>query len=172
VTKDERRLAELKLISGYLKYFFLGGLGFVLLRYLFPFITTSPHVLTGQAWVAISWALAWTAAGFVLGFLFGIPKVSQKAPRSSAQDPDSITDSQDDEGRSSPYPLRVNTNLEDISDWLTKILVGATLTQLLRIPGLLKRSPPFTKGLKVFVMQFDTVKSSRALINREKHQFG
>ena len=30
----------------------------------------------------------------------------------------------------------MNTNLEEMSDWLTKILVGATLTQIGKIPGM------------------------------------
>jgi len=32
-----------------------------------------------------------------------------------------------------------NTNLEQISDWLTKILVGVGLTQLREIPGQVQR---------------------------------
>ena len=32
-----------------------------------------------------------------------------------------------------------NTNLEEISDWLTKILVGAGLTQIAELPGQLQR---------------------------------
>ena len=32
---------------------------------------------------------------------------------------------------------RANTNLEQISDWLTKILVGVGLTQLAKVPGAL-----------------------------------
>jgi CheY-like chemotaxis protein len=35
-------------------------------------------------------------------------------------------------------PYRANTNLEQISDWLTKILVGVGLTQLLNIPKTLQ----------------------------------
>jgi hypothetical protein len=58
---------------------------------------------------------AWLA-GTVLGFLFGVPRVraSDLVSESSA-------------AQTSIVP---NTNLEQISDWLTKIIVGATLVQL------------------------------------------
>jgi len=49
--------------------------------------------------------------GFVVGFLFGIPKT-----------PDHATSS-------------VNTNLEQVSDWLTKIIVGISLVEVNRIIG-------------------------------------
>jgi hypothetical protein len=57
---------------------------------------------------------AWFAGGF-LGFLFGIPRslAQQTSETTSGSDP-----------RYSP-----NTNLEQISDWLTKILVGVGLVQ-------------------------------------------
>lgn len=58
---------------------------------------------------------AWLA-GTVLGFLFGVPRVR-------TADPVADTDIQ----QTSVVP---NTNLEQISDWLTKIIVGATLVQL------------------------------------------
>ncbi len=56
------------------------------------------------------------AAGFVgllFGFLFGIPKSVEPQTRS---DPKRL--------------LATNTNLDEISDWLTKILVGIGLVQL------------------------------------------
>ncbi len=56
------------------------------------------------------------ASGALLGFLFGVPRALQG-----------------DEGKAGP----VNTNLEQISDWLTKIIVGVSLTQLAEIPGFL-----------------------------------
>jgi len=41
-----------------------------------------------------------------------------------------------DGGRTTKY--MPNTNLEDVSDWLTKIIIGVTLTQLTKIPGYLQ----------------------------------
>jgi hypothetical protein len=71
--------------------------------------------------IAIGWALGYFALGFVTGFLFGIPRVLQGESRKPGQD-------------SSGYEQRVNTNLEQISDWLTKIIVGLGLVQLRTVP--------------------------------------
>jgi hypothetical protein len=55
-------------------------------------------------------------SGALIGFLFGIPRAlsSDAGIRSREQDNRLIT----------------NTNLEQVSDWLTKIIVGVTLVQL------------------------------------------
>jgi hypothetical protein len=72
------------------------------------------------------WGLATYATGFGVGFLFGIPRVLQK-------------DSSNSDISAGDYNQRVNTNLEQISDWLTKIIVGLGLVQLQQIPGFIKR---------------------------------
>lgn len=54
-------------------------------------------------------------AGGLLGFLFGVPRA--------------LT-SDTDKGSSQRDRLNANTNLEQVSDWLTKIIIGATLVQL------------------------------------------
>jgi hypothetical protein len=41
------------------------------------------------------------------------------------------------------YRLQVNTNLEQISDWLTKIIVGLGLIQLGKLPGYLVRASSY-----------------------------
>ena len=66
--------------------------------------------------------------GILIGFLFGIPKTSKASPdsNSSAAAPPGVS-----------YSL--NTNLEDISDWLTKMLVGVGLVQLRSMPGFIRR---------------------------------
>ncbi len=70
-------------------------------------------------------ALAALFAGGFLGFLFGIPKVFQ----SSVSKPDNQgANASDGKGG-----VVSNTNLEQISDWLTKIIVGVSLTQLPQI---------------------------------------
>jgi len=58
-------------------------------------------------------AAAASMLGGLVGFLFGIPRALQGADGNSSL---------------------VNTNLEQISDWLTKILVGVSLTQLTELP--------------------------------------
>jgi hypothetical protein len=62
-------------------------------------------------------------AGGVLGFLFAIPRTIQGTPAQGA----------------TGQQYKGNTNLEEISDWLTKILVGVGLVQIGRAPGALGR---------------------------------
>lgn len=65
----------------------------------------------GDAWAtAYLWSVASVAAGAMLGFLFGVPKVLQ-----------------DETTKTGGYRQLVNTNLDQISDWLTKVVVGLTL---------------------------------------------
>jgi predicted phage tail protein len=74
---------------------------------------------------AVSAALVLAGAslfsGVLVGFLFGIPKTLQRKTEPSASAP-SDTDYQP------------NTNLEEISDWLTKMLVGVGLVELGQVP--------------------------------------
>ncbi|WP_077038310.1 hypothetical protein [Pelomonas sp. KK5] len=66
------------------------------------------------------WCAACLAAGATLGFLFGIPR--SLAPAGKGED----KDGKDSLGRP-------NTNLEEVSDWLTKILVGLSLVNYEKI---------------------------------------
>jgi hypothetical protein len=70
-----------------------------------PYLVFSTLFLVGSA--------AWLS-GAVLGFLFGVPRL--RAGEGARIDPDA--------------QFVPNTNLEQISDWLTKIIIGATLVQL------------------------------------------
>ncbi|MHA3061605.1 hypothetical protein ACX1N5_11810 [Acinetobacter sp. ANC 4636] len=66
--------------------------------------------------------------GGVLGFLFGIPRTLEQEEEKSNTKLNSIST---EAGTSTPHiGYRVNTNLEEISDWLTKIIVGVSLTQI------------------------------------------
>ncbi len=81
---------------------------------------------TGGSFIGLLLLISITSllAGGLLGFLFGIPKVNrQYAPG-------------DDYAKSRKY--FPNTNLEEVSDWLTKIIIGVGLTQLIRIPEYLR----------------------------------
>ncbi len=92
--------------------------------------------LAFQTGTAFIWTLAWLTGGFLFGFIFGIPKVI--AATTSGTNPALNEPSQ------VPSPkLKVNTNLEDISDWLTKVLVGATLTQIVKIPSAISQAALF-----------------------------
>ena len=83
---------------------------------------------------ALLWALACGAAGGTIGFLFGIPRVLQDSsthpPRPSDDQPSPTHGAASDE-----YRIQVNTNLEQISDWLTKIIVGVGLVELKSLPA-------------------------------------
>lgn len=68
--------------------------------------------------------------GVLVGFLFAIPK-------SDSSLGNSISSSEESKGVSK-YSL--NTNLEDISDWLSKMIVGVGLVQLTSVPGYIKRA--------------------------------
>src|ERR1700730_13401118 len=79
-------------------------------------------LLVTTRWAPDYWVIATLcssacmALGWAVGFLFGVPRVG-----------------------STPASTRINTNLEQISDWLTKILVGVGLTQLHKLPTALRR---------------------------------
>jgi hypothetical protein len=89
--------------------------------------------------------------GILIGFLFGIPKTLQRK-----------LDAQTG-AAASEVDYQPNTNLEEISDWLTKMLVGVGLVQLRNLPGFLEsiaqywatslgepNSQPFAAGLVVY----------------------
>jgi CheY-like chemotaxis protein len=83
--------------------------------------------------MAILWALAVMACGALIGFLFGIPRVLQTADPVSAIP--ETGEKQPTPNINRPiYRMQVNTNLEQISDWLTKIIVGFGLIELRNVP--------------------------------------
>lgn len=67
------------------------------------------------------------ALGAVAGFLFGIPRrLQEPTPTVATEGADRAN-----------IPYVGNSSLEQISDWLTKIIVGVGLTQLTNVPGAL-----------------------------------
>lgn len=100
----------------------------------------SPAQFFSAIGTALAVAGASLLAGGLLGFLFGIPKrLQQDVVNVASQPADSAPQ---DQGKNIAY--QENTNLEQISDWLTKILVGVGLTQLTSIPGALQNYANFT----------------------------
>ncbi|GAB3503706.1 DNA-binding transcriptional response regulator [Emticicia fontis] len=98
-------------------------------------------------------ALACLLLGGFVGFLFGIPRVLQSdapvVPPAAPASPGSATPSSQ-ASNTNPYSQRVNTNLEQISDWLTKIIVGLGLVNLNQIPNLLRdNSELIAKGIAI-----------------------
>src|SRR5262245_31088533 len=63
------------------------------------------------------WAIALWSAGVGLGFLFAIPRVLQGK---GAPSPGPAAAASAAAASPTVYEQRVNTNLEEISDWLTK----------------------------------------------------
>lgn len=76
------------------------------------------------------WVFASLAAGGTAGFLFGIPKSGMKAESVGALAPSVLDKAGTTPGVDQVQRARPNTNLEEVSDWLTKILVGLTLVNL------------------------------------------
>lgn len=79
--------------------------------------------LAGDFAAYAMWAMACSVGGAAIGFLFGIPKILQSDGTASGG-----------ESQAPAYRQRINTNLTEISDWLTKIIVGLSLINLKRIP--------------------------------------
>jgi uncharacterized membrane protein len=73
----------------------------------------------GHLGLAYLWAMAGIATGALIGFLFGVPRVNPAAAATGE--------------------LLHNTNVEAVSDWLTKILVGVSLVNLQTIGAFIDR---------------------------------
>ena len=99
----------------------------------------------GTRTTAFFWALAALACGGLIGFLFGIPRVLQdNMPATAVRE--TVDGGPEPPVRKPLYRMQVNTNLEQISDWLTKIIVGFGLIQLRNIPDHLNRLSLFVAG--------------------------
>lgn len=74
--------------------------------------------------------------GAATGFLFGIPRVLTDAPIAPVATAGQVPDPQGN-GQDNPPPRRrllaSNSNLEQVSDWLTKIILGIGLTQFYQL---------------------------------------
>jgi hypothetical protein len=84
--------------------------------------------------VGIMTAGACLLVGTLIGFLFGLPRTLQRDRRTSNSEQEGYSEAEAQE-----VSYRVNTNLEEISDWLTKIIVGLGLIQLTTVPGKLQQ---------------------------------
>ena len=103
---------------------------------LIPLLGVAVAAAVGVGWRANSvapvllWVFASLAAGGTTGFLFGIPKSGSKAETASRTAGDGTGPSLVDESAkeaNAARGARPNTNLEEVSDWLTKIIVGLAL---------------------------------------------
>lgn len=122
--------------------------------HLFPLLIILPGLIACFAYAAISsnyWdlfglliivAFACILLGGLLGFLFAIPRLNKNYTPP------------EDHDRSTKY--LPNTNLEDVSDWLTKIIIGVTLTQLGKIPGYLQNVVDYLIDNSGLMLQLDS----------------
>lgn len=103
---------------------------------------------------ALLWSLGFCVSGMLLGFLFGIPRslpsgtVNAAPPdertngkgRTTDEPPPASTDAAAGNASNTlflgtPTPMEINSNLVEVSDWLTKIIVGVGLIELKSLPG-------------------------------------
>jgi hypothetical protein len=107
------------------------------------------------------------AGGFV-GFLFGVPKSTQPAADNGGSKPSgsaSESNSKDDKNDGTKPAYGGNTNLEQISDWLTKTIVGVSLVEFHKLPPYLGKlseyvaagldgDPLTTKAIALVIMVY------------------
>lgn len=115
----------------YRKYFWttvwvLGGLAFGL-----TLVAYKNNVEVSSAFL---WAMAYFILGGLAGFTFGVPKIISLNDQMSALQVGTLATQ-----TSQRNAIQENTNLTQISDWLTKIIIGAGLVQLRDIPGFVMR---------------------------------
>jgi hypothetical protein len=112
-----------------------GGVGILL------YVVATAHVPSALSGLGYSLAVAAAAMAFgtLMGFLFGIPKMLQgtgaTATAPAGEGPGATGGAA---LATAPGSVTDNTNLEQISDWLTKLLIGASLTQLGKIAELVE----------------------------------
>lgn len=91
-------------------------------------------ILVGVRAVAVGplllWAMACLSVGATVGFLFGIPRSGGGIARHNGASNPARQDLKAGAVEPEVEAGRPNTNLEEVSDWLTKILVGLSLVNL------------------------------------------
>jgi tetratricopeptide (TPR) repeat protein len=95
--------------------------------------------------IVLIWAWGALAVGGFLGLLFGIPRILKaQSADSNAKPSPTNPNPQAPAGKSlassaRTFTAETNNNLIEVSDWLTKIIVGVGLVQLGNAPGHLRR---------------------------------
>ncbi len=93
--------------------------------------------------VALAIAAGTYAVGCLFGFLFGVPRALSTAEAQPKIEKKTIAEAGQPEITTVRYAP--NTNLEQVSDWLTKLLIGAGLVQLGQLRGALGDLVEFLK---------------------------
>jgi hypothetical protein len=105
-----------------LAYFFLGVIwlgSYLVVRIGWSAAGDKLHLL----FIVLMWGLCFLTMGGLLGFLFGIPRTLSGSTSDRAE-----------ATKAGPLRYQVNTNLERVSDWVTSIIVGGTVTQVALFP--------------------------------------
>jgi hypothetical protein len=92
-------------------------------------------------------AAASATVGAFTGLLFGLPRSAPKVETGRASSKPAADEAAAGSARAVVEPIVVpNSNLIEISDWTTKIIVGLGLTQLGSLPGDFQRLVDFARG--------------------------
>jgi len=144
VQSAENKLSRSKadtVLSQYYRVFFVAaGIGLAAVV-VFPLQSATLGQYFSVFANGLLFAAAFLALGSLAGFLFGIPYASREEASPTEQPAAVLGENPNpSQGAKAEFfkPYRPNTNLEQISDWLTKILVGVGLVQLSQVPGALQ----------------------------------
>jgi hypothetical protein len=132
------------------------GLVSILLFYLYQ-----TRLNLGSAFV---WSFAYFALGALGGFIFGVPKIvsNNTTGAHTLGEIAATTDATDKAVKKNI--IQENTNLTQISDWLTKVIIGAGLVQLKEIPGfIVEVSKKMARGISIDSLHPETFHSLAVL---------
>jgi hypothetical protein len=125
-----------------LRLSFVCGLGIIVVFSL-QFLNTSLSKFISIVGVGFLIAVAVYFIGILIGFIFGIPRILSQESRPLAVNTTNDMTIQEESSQCNLY--QENSNLDHISDWLTKILVGIGLIQLIQVPAALQQYSEFIK---------------------------
>ena len=135
----ETVLARLSPVEQFAKWFYLFLLVVIVLMGI-AIGMLNPECAFGCGSIAkitLTWSVSFTVAGAstavgcMLGFLFGIPRSLQQSTvvEQTTLRPDGTNEARKAAQAAERQAFRSNTSLEEISDWLTKIIIGVGLVQ-------------------------------------------
>ena len=108
---------------------------------------------------SLLWSFAYLVMGGLLGFIFSVPKIISDSHVPSPQAGAA-------EMAIAKNRIEENTNLTQVSDWLTKVLIGAGLVQLKEIPKfILYLSKVMAQGIRSSSVVLNTVDSATIMLS-------
>lgn len=110
---------------------------------------------TLNAYSLLLWSFAYIAMGGLAGFIFSIPKIISETAATTMVNPANLT------SPTVKNKVQENTNLTEISDWLTKILIGASLVELKEVPKfILHTAKVMAEGIRKLPLPDHAINSS------------